>query len=95
MATLNDRGVAANSGANPIFGFSGIKGETVTALQIMKNDFKLCSWNVNDLVNPGGNPDMSNIRLFGTSGLAVVPLPAGVWLLAAAFGGLGTAARYK
>lgn len=72
-----------------------IKGAQDNAAYLMDTSTTSGTWNVNDLANSGGNPDMSNIRLFGTTGLTVVPLPAAAWLMFAAFGGLGVAGAVK
>lgn len=72
-----------------------IKGATDNAVYLMDLSFRDGLWFVNDLSNPGGNPDMSNIRLFGTAQLAPIPLPAAVWMLLAALGGLFVMGRRR
>ena len=72
-----------------------IKGATDNAVYLMDLSFRDGLWFVNDLNNAGGNPDMSNIRLFGTAQLAPIPLPAAAWMLLAALGGLFVIGRRR
>lgn len=68
-----------------LFAFA-IKGATSNAVYLMDTRFRFGTWNVVDLLNAGGNPDMSNIRLFGTAQLAPIPLPAAGFLMLGALG---------
>jgi len=86
---------------NPLFDWGAgsfafaIKGATDNAVYLMDLAFRDGRWFVNDLHHAGGNPDMSNIRLFGTAQLAPIPLPAAVWMLLAALGGLFVLGRRR
>lgn len=74
----------------------GIKGAKDSAVYLMDVAFRNGTWFVNDLSTPSGKtPDMSNIRLFGTTPLAPIPLPAAGWLLIAALGGLFVMGRRR
>ena len=99
MAPLYKQGTWA---LNPLFNWGAgkyafaIKGATDNAVYLMDLAFRDGNWFVNDLLNAGGNnPDMSNVRLFGTEPLAPIPLPAAGWLLLAGLGGLAAARRMK
>lgn len=74
-----------------------VKGATDNAAYLMSKDATSGTWTVNDLLTPNGKniPDLSNMRLFGTSELSAVPLPAAAWLLIAGIGGLGVASRRR
>lgn len=72
-----------------------IKGATDNAVYLMDLAFRNGAWFVNDLNNAGGNPDMSNIRLFGTSDLAPIPLPPVVLMMLGALGALVVATRRR
>jgi hypothetical protein len=73
-----------------------IKGATDNAVYLMDTAFTSGTWNVLDLENNGeNNPDMSNIRLFGTTALAPIPVPAAGFLLIGALGGLAALRRRK
>lgn len=78
-----------------LFAFA-IKGATDNAVYLMDTDETDGSWFVGDLsTNKGGMPDMSNIRLFGTAGLAPIPLPPVGFMLLGALGALAVAARRR
>ncbi len=78
-----------------------IKGATDNAVYLMDKNATSGSWNVLDLLNNGGNhPDLSNVRLFGTTALvpatpAPIPLPAAGLLLVGALGGLAALRRRR
>jgi hypothetical protein len=89
-----------------IFAFV-IKGANDNAAYLMDKNFTSGDWTVLDL-DPNGNggpPDLSNVRLFGTSGLVdnppppppppPVPLPAAGWLMLAGIGGLAALRRRR
>lgn len=86
---------------NPLFNWGAglyafaIKGATDNAVYLMDKAFTSGTWNVLALDNPGGHPDMSNIRLFGTAPLAPVPVPAAGFLLLGALGGLAMVRRRR
>lgn len=73
-----------------------VKGATDNAVYLMDTTFTDGAWTVADLDFrwpwQSGNPDLSNIRLFGTAQLSVVPLPGAAWLMLSGLvviGGLG------
>jgi hypothetical protein len=74
-----------------------IKGATDNAAYLMNKAFTSGSWNVVDLdlPNSGGDPDLSNVTLFGTAPLAPVPVPAAGFLLIGALGGLVSRGAWK
>jgi hypothetical protein len=74
-----------------------IKGATDNAAYLMNKAFTSGSWNVVDLdlPNSGGDPDLSNVTLFGTAPLAPVPVPAAGFLLIGALGGLAAVRRRR
>ncbi len=61
-------------------------GKTYNAVYLMNKNFLSGIWTANDI-----DFAMSNIRLFGTAPMAIIPLPAAGWLLLTALGGLGVA----
>lgn len=101
--TLGDDGKQSGTWAlNPLLTWGTgeyafvLKGSTDNAAYWMDTAFTSGSWNVTDLFNPGeNNPDLSNIRLFGTAVLAPIPLPAAGWLMLAGLGGLAAMRRRK
>lgn len=73
-----------------------IKGAVDNAVYLMDKAYTFGTWNTIDLENKGGNdPALSNITLFGTTDVSVVPLPAAGWLLLMGIGGLGVASRRR
>lgn len=74
-----------------------IKGATDNAAYLMDKNFTSGTWTVVDLDTPNGrgDPDLSNVRLFGTSDLVPIPLPAAGWMLLAGIGGLAAMRRRR
>lgn len=98
-----DQGLFFEGGHSYIIALKAATDSAIYLLPTSSTDATSGTWSTADLLNNGGNqPGLSNIRLFGTSGLTnippttgVVPLPAAGWLLISGVAGLGVFGRFR
>lgn len=101
--TFNDAGdpLSGTWALNPLFRWGtgsfafAIKGSTNNAVYLMSKLETSGTWNIFDLQGSFLKPGLSNVRLFGTTDLAPIPLPAAGFLMLGALGGLGLLSRRR